>query len=47
MTNLEMEMKKIVRSTWNNTHNITSLIRTPEVCLRRLAVGRYLLGGRV
>ena len=27
--------------------NITSLIRTSEVCLRRLAVGRSFHGGRV
>ena len=31
----------------NDTHNITSLIRTAQVCDRRLAVGRSLHGGRV
>ena len=27
----EMEMRKLDRNTWNDTHNITSLIRTPQV----------------
>ena len=43
----DMEMKELGRSTWNDTHNITSLIRTPQVCLRHLADGRSLHGGRV
>ena len=30
------------RSTWNDTHNITSLIRSSYLCLRRLAVGRSI-----
>ena len=47
MTYLEMEMKEFVRSSGNNTHNISSLIRTPQVCHRRLPVGRSLHGGRV
>ena len=46
MTFSEMEMKEIDRSTWNDAHNITSLIRTPQVCLRHLADGRTLQGGR-
>ena len=47
MTYLEMEMKELGRSSNNNTHNISSLIHTPQVCHRRLAVGRSLHGGRV
>ena len=27
----EMEMRELGRNTWNDTHNITSLIRTPQV----------------
>ena len=45
MTYLEMEMKELGKS--NNTHNISSLIHTPQVCHRRLAVGKSLHGGRV
>ena len=40
-------MKELGTSTWNNTKNITSLICTPQVCHRRLAVGRSLHSGRV
>ena len=47
MTYLEMGMKEFGRSTWNDSDNITSLIRTPEVCLRHLANGRNLHDGRV
>ena len=44
---MEMKMKELGTSTWNNTKNITSLICTPQVCHRRLAVGRSLHSGRV
>ena len=37
-----MEMKELGRNTSINTHNITSLIRTPQVRHRHLAVGRSL-----
>ena len=47
MTYLEMEMKELGRSSSNNTHNIPSLIHTPQVYHRRLAVGRSPHGGRV
>ena len=40
-------MKELGRTTWNDTHNITPLSRTPRVCHRRLAVGRSLHGGRI
>ena len=33
-TFLETETKKVGKSTWYNTHNIRSLIRTPQVCPR-------------
>ena len=33
-TFLETETKEVGRSTWYNTHNIRSLIRTPQVCPR-------------
>ena len=38
-------MKELGRGTAYNTHNITSLIRTPQVCIRHLADGRSLHGG--
>ena len=34
MTYLEMEMKELGRSTWNNTHNMTLLIRTHQEILQ-------------
>ena len=40
-------MQKLGRGTAYNTHNITSLIRTPQACIRHLADGRSLHGGRV
>ena len=40
-------MKELGRGTSYNTHNITSLIRTPQACIRYLADGRSLHGGRV
>ena len=40
-------MKKLGRGTAYNTHNITSLIRTPQACIRNLADGRSLHGGRL
>ena len=45
MTYLEIVMKELGRSTSDNTHNIISLILTPQVCHRRLAAGRRLHGG--
>lgn len=42
MTYLQMEIKKLGRSIWNDNHNITSMIRTPQVCPRRFGVGRSL-----
>ena len=47
MTFSDMEMKELGRSTWNDTDNITSLIRTFQVCLRHLTDGRSLHGARV
>ena len=47
MTFLEMEMKELGRITWNDTYNITSLIRTPHVYLRHLGDGRSLHGWRL
>ena len=47
MTFLKIEIKELGRSTWNDTHNITSLISTPQVCIRHLADGTGLHGGRV
>ena len=44
MTFLEMEMKELGRSTWNDTHNVTLLIRTPQVCIRHFADIRNLHG---
>ena len=40
-------MKELGRGTAYNTHNTTSLIRTPQACIRHLADGRSLHGGRV
>ena len=40
-------MKELGRGTAYNTHNIASLIRSPQVCIRHLADGRLLHGGRV
>ena len=40
-------MKELGRGTAYNTHNITSLIRTPQACIRHLAEERSLHGGRV
>ena len=40
-------MKELGRSTAYDTHNTTSLIRTPQVSIRHLADGRSLPGGRV
>ena len=34
MTFSDMGMKELSRSTSNDTHNITSLICTPQVCLK-------------
>ena len=39
MTFSDTEMKELDRGTSNNTHNIASLIRTPQVCIRHLADG--------
>ena len=47
MTFSDTEMKELGRGTAYNTHNITSLIRTPQVCIRHLADGRSLHGRRV
>ena len=47
MTFSDTEMKELGRGTAYNTHNTTSLIRTPQVCIRRLADGRSLHDGRV
>ena len=44
MTFLEMEMKELGRSTWDDTHNTRSLIRTRQLCLRHLEDGRSLYG---
>ena len=46
MTFSDPEMKELGRGTAYNTHNITSLIRTPQACIRYLADGRSLYGGR-
>ena len=40
-------MKELGRGTAYDTHNTTSLIRTPQVSIRHLADGRSLPGGRV
>ena len=45
MTFSDTEMKELGRGTAYNTHNITSLIRTPQACIRHLADGRSLHGG--
>ena len=47
MTFSDTLMKELGRSTWNDTHNITSLIRIPKVCLRNLADGRRVHDRRV
>ena len=46
MTFSDTKMKELGRNTWNNTDNIISLIRTPQLCLRHLD-GRSLHSGRV
>ena len=40
-------MKELGRGTTNNAFNITSLIRTPQECIRHPADGRNLHSGRV
>ena len=47
MTFSDMEIKELRRSTQINIHNTRSSIRTSEVCLRHLAVGESLHGGRI
>ena len=42
MTVLKMERKELGRSTWNDTYNTRTLIRTPHVCHRHLAGKRSL-----
>ena len=47
MTFSDTEMNELGRGTSDNTHNTTSLIRTPQVYIRHFADGRILHGGRV
>ena len=47
MTYSDTEMNELGRSTQINIHNTRSLIRTSQVCLRHLAVGGNLNGGRI
>ena len=47
MIDSEIEMKELGRSTQMNIHNTRSLIRTSQVCIGHLAVGRSLHGGRI
>ena len=47
MTYLEVEIKAPGKSTWNDTHNMTSSIRNPQVCLRHIVDGRSLQVVRV
>ena len=47
MTSLEMELKELGRTAQINIHNTRSLIRAPQVCLRYLADGGSLHGGRI
>ena len=47
MTYLEVEIKELGKSTWNDTHNMTSSICTPQVCLRHVVDGRSLQVVRV
>ena len=43
----DTEMKELGGGTAHNTHNTKLLIRTPQACIRHLADGRSLHGGRV
>ena len=47
MTFLDTEMKELGRNTQQNIHNTRSLLRAPQVCLRHLADGRSLQGGKI
>ena len=47
MTFLDTKMKELGRNNRTDTHNITSLILTPQVCPIHLADGESLHGGRV
>ena len=46
MTFSDTVIKKLGRNTWNDTQNITLLIRIPKLCLRHLADRRRLHGRR-
>ena len=43
----DRQIKELGRSTQINIHNTRWLIRTSQVCLGHLAVGRALHGGRI
>ena len=47
MTFSDTEIKELSGGTAYNTHNITSLIRTPQACIRHLADGRSLHGRKL
>ena len=47
MTFSDTERKELGRGTAYNTHNISSLIRTSQVCIRHFVDGRSLHSGRV
>ena len=47
MIDLEKEMMELGISTQINIHNTRSLIFIPQVCLRQLADGISLHGGRI
>ena len=47
MTFLDTEMKELGRNAQQNIHNTRSLIHAPQVCLRHLADGRNLQGGKI
>ena len=47
MTFLDKKMKELDRNTQIDIHNTKLLIHTPDVCLRHLADGRSLHGGRI
>ena len=47
LTFSDTEMKELGTRTQIVIHNTRSLIRTSQVCLRHLAVGRSLHGGRI
>ena len=47
MTFWDTEMKGLSRSSQINIPNTRSLIRTPQVCVRHLAEGRSLHGGKI